>query len=445
MINNENRTGHDTDLLMVCISDISGQMRGKAIPRLAVSKRTEIGVGWTPTNVFITSFGSIAPSPWGALGDLMLRPDFSTEVKIIEEDDGIRESFILADILELDGSPWECCLRGQVKKALDRLEKDHGLRMIVAFEHEFYYSGTQEQAGLGYSLRAYRRLGAFPDDLMRILDQAGLGIDTFMPEFGPGQCEVTIDPKPALRAADEAVILRDLVRATAHSHGGRASFTPVVEPDGIGNGVHVHFSFQDIDGNPVTYDPSKPLGISAPAGAFVGGILKHLPEAISMTAASVPSYIRLQPHRWSAAFNNLGKQDREASVRICPVFGNSEVSVAQKFHFEFRAADAVASPYLVLAMLINAGLSGLDNDLTTPPETKIDLSQLGKEELARHGYERLSQSLTKALDRLENSQWAIDYFGKTFIQAFIIHKRCEAEMMAGKSVVEICTKYLRAY
>lgn len=435
----------DTDLLMVCTSDISGQVRGKAIPRRAVSKRSEIGVGWVPTNAFITSFGTIAPSPWGVLGDLLLRPDFSSEVNIIEEDTGIRESFVLADILELDGSPWECCLRGQVKKALNRLEKDHGLRMVVAFEHEFYYTGTEQQVGLGYGLRAYRRLGAFPDNLMRILDQVGLGIDTFMPEFGPGQCEVTIDPKPALRAADEAVILRELVRATARSRGGRASFTPVVEPDGVGNGVHVHFSFQDLDGNPVSYDPSKPLDVSALAGAFVAGILKHLPEAISMTAASVPSYIRLQPNRWSAAFNNLGQQDREASVRICPVFGRTEASIAEKFHYEFRAADAAASPYLVLAMLINAGLSGLDNDLTTPPDTNINLSQLSKEELTKLGYQRLSPSLTKALDKLESSQWATDYFGKTFIQTFIIHKRCEAEMMADKSAAEICAMYFKAY
>ncbi len=435
----------NTDLLMVCTSDISGQVRGKAIPRRNISKRSNIGVGWVPTNVFITSFGTIAPSPWGVLGDLMLRPDFTTEVNIVEEDKGLRENFVLADILELDGSPWECCLRGQVKKALDRLEREHGLRMIVAFEHEFYYTATEQQAGLGYALRAYRRLGAFPNDLMCILDQAGLGIDTFMPEFGPGQCEVTIDPKPALRAADEAVILRELVRATARSHGGRASFTPVVEPDGDGNGVHVHFSFQDIDGNPVSYDPSKPLDISEPAGAFVAGILRHLPEAISMTAASVPSYIRLQPNRWSAAFNNLGQQDREASVRICPVFGRTEASIAEKFHYEFRAADAVASPYLVLATIINAGLSGLDNGMTTPPETNTDLGRLDKEQLTRLGYERLSSSLMEALDRLENSKWATDYFGKMFIQTFIIHKRSEAEMMSDKSAAEICAMYFKAY
>ena len=209
--------------------------------------------------------------------------------------------------------------------------------------------------------------------------------------------------------------------------------------------MHVHFSFQDLDGNPASYDATMPSGVAASAGAFIAGILKHLPEAIALTAASVPSYLRLQPNRWSAAFNNLGKEDREASVRICPVFGGTETSIAQKFHYEFRAADAAASPYLVLATMLNAGLSGLDCGLTTPPETNADLSQLDKDELAKLGYERLSTSLTEALDKLENSQWATDYFGKTIIQTFITHKRCEAEMMADKSIAEICAMYFKAY
>ena len=434
-----------TDLLMVCTSDISGQLRGKAIPRKAIAARAEIGVGWTPTNAFITSFGQIAPSPWGALGDLILRPDLSTEVNLNNQSAGVNESFVLGDVLHLDGSAWDCCLRGQLRRALAQLESAHGLRLLVAFEHEFYYTGAETQAGLGYALRAYRRLGDFPNKLMSVLDQAGLGIDTFMPEFGPGQCEVTIDPALAMRAADEAVILRELVRATARGCGARASFTPIVEPDGVGNGLHIHFSFQDLEGNPVSYDPAKPLEISQAAGAFIAGILKHLPDSIAFSAASVPSYTRLQPHRWSAAFNNLGKQDRESAVRICPVFGVNEDNIAKKFHFEFRAADSVSSPYLVLASMVNAGLSGLDKQLATPAEGSGDLSALDSNELKQRGYSRLSQSLSEALDKLQSSEWAKAYFGETFIEAYLAHKRCEARVMSDKEDLEICAAYLRAY
>lgn len=440
-----NEKQRDTDLLMVCISDISGQVRGKAMPRFAIEKRRETGVGWTPTNVFITSFGAIAPSPWGPLGDLMLRPDFSSEIEIDLPDDNIAESFVLGDILELDGTAWACCLRSQLKHAIDRLEADHGLRVNATFEHEFFYSGTEGLPGLAYGLRAYRRLGAFPNRLMRVLDRAGLGVDTFMPEFGPGQCEVTIDPRPALRAADEAVILRELVRATARSFDTRASFTPMVDPDGVGNGVHIHFSFEDLDGNPVSYDPARPAGISEPAGAFIGGILRHLPDAISLCASSVPSYMRLTPNRWCPAFNNLGLQHREAAVRVCPVFGGDPSSVARKFHFEFRAADGTSSPYIALAAVLNMGLSGLDDGLTAPKADNRNMDELGREELAKIGITRLSQSLPEALGHLQDSTWARSYFGDIFVDAFLSHKTCEAELMEGLDDAEIVARYKAAY
>ncbi len=434
----------DSDLIMVCTSDVAGQLRGKAMPRRAAEARREIGIGWTPTNVCITSFGPIAPSPWGALGDLMIRPDFSTLVDLELPELGVDESFVLGDVLNLDGTPWDCCLRGQLAAALRRLEARHGLRLVASFEHEFHYYGTEAQPGLGYALRAFRRLGSFPNRLMAVLDAAGLELDTFMPEYGAGQCEVTVGPRPALRAADEAAILRELVRATARGLGSRASFAPIIDPEGVGNGVHLHFSLWDADGRPVSHDPQGAHGVSAPAGAFLAGILKHLPDFLALTAPSVSSYLRLTPHRWSAAYNNFGKQDREASLRICPVFGGAE-ELDSRFHFEFRAADAAASPYLVLAALVNAGLSGLEAGLETPPVTERDLSTADPDELARLGYERLPDNLEAALARLTASDWAKASFGETLIDVIARHKRCELDLMSGLSPREQCARYALAY
>lgn len=434
----------DTDLIMVCTSDVAGQLRGKAMPRMAVEARRETGIGWTPTNVLITSFGPIAASPWGALGDLYIRPDFSTQVDLELPELGVDESFVMGDIMELDGTPWACCLRGQLRAALRRLEERHGLTVSASFEHEFHYAGAEAQPGIGYSLRAFRRLGPFPNRLMAVLSEAGLTLDTFMPEYGPGQCEVTIAPQPALRAADEAVILRELVRATARGLGARASFAPILDPAGVGNGVHVHFSLKDAEGRPVCYDPDGPDGVSPAAGAFVAGIVKRLPEFLAITAASVASHLRLTPHRWSAAFNNFGRQDREAAVRICPVFGSGS-DTADKFHFEFRAADAAASPYLLLAAMVNAGTSGLDDGLGTPPVTEADLAALDASELASLGCERLPTSLDAALKRLIASDWARRAFGDTLIDVIDRHKRAEIEVMSGLSAAEICAQYATAY
>jgi len=436
----------ETDLMMVVTSDIAGQLRGKAMPLKNRAAREKTGVGWTPTNTLITSFGPIADSPWGALGDLMLVPDPSTMVDLDLPEYGVNECFCLGDVLTLERDPWACCLRGQLAKAVDRLRERHGLTVTAAFEHEFHYAPCEAQPGLGYALRALRRMGPFPDRLMDVLQQAGLEPDTFMPEYGPGQCEVTIAPREALRSADAALILRELTRAVARGLDARASFAPILDPAGVGNGVHVHFSLRDLEGRPVNFDPNGPNRMSATSGSFVAGILKHMPALLALTASSVASYMRLTPHRWSAAFNNLGLQDREAAVRICPVFsGDPDQDIAGAFHFEYRAADAAASPYLLLAALIQAGIAGLDDRLPTPQATHDDLANWDDAALAANNIARLPTTMASALDFLQESAWAKAAFGETLIDTFLRHKRCEIETMEGLTDDQICEKYGAAY
>ena len=432
----------ETDVVMVVASDIAGQLRGKGVPRAALEARR--GVGWTPTNALITSFGPIAPSPFGALGDLLIRPDLSTLVDLGRPDLGIAERFVLGDVLELDGSPWECCPRGRLRAALDRLAERHGLALLVSFEHEFHHDGGEPQPGLGYALRAFRRLGPFPDRLMAALAAAGLEPDTFMPEYGPGQCEVTVGPRPALRAADEAAILREIVRAVARGLGARASFAPILDPSGVGNGVHIHFSLRRLDGAPASHDGARPHGLSAQAAAFLGGAARRMPEYLALTAPAVCSSYRLTPHRWSAAFNNLGLQDREAGLRICPVLGEPE-RMAEGFHFEFRGGDGAASPHLALAALVEAGMDGLDAGLDAPAVTREDLAEAPPERLAELGVEPLPNSLAAALDRLEASGWARAALGPVLLDVYLRHKRAEVEIMEGLSPEEVCARYARAY
>jgi glutamine synthetase len=170
-----------------------------------------------------------------------------------------------------------------------------------------------------------------------------------------------------------------------------------------------------------------------------------MPAVIALTAAGATSYLRLTPHRWSAAFNNLGLQDREAGVRICPVFAGGPAARARQFHFEYRAADAVASPYLLLATLVHAGMAGLDEGLPAPVPTKDDLAAWSPERLAAAGIERLPQNLGEALDRLEGSAEVRGWFGNTLVDAFLLHKRFEARMMAELPAEEQCERYNAAY
>jgi glutamine synthetase len=162
-----------------------------------------------------------------------------------------------------------------------------------------------------------------------------------------------------------------------------------------------------------------------------------------VTAAASISYLRLTPNRWSAAYNNLGYRDREAGVRICPVFQTADIT--RQFHFEFRAADAAASPYLVLGAILAAGLHGLDANLPMPQVCEGAPQTMAPQRLAELGIVRLPQSLSEALDLFEADTVLADSFGPDLKAAYLAHKRFEVEMMDNLSVAEQCARYAMSY
>jgi glutamine synthetase len=434
------------EIVMLCTCDLAGQVRGKGFPAADLDERMIRGIGWTPTNSMITAHGPIAPGPWGPFGDLVLVPDPATRVRVDFGPDHSVEHFVMGDICQLDGTPWTVCPRSFLKRMLAALEERHGLVLKAAFEHEFVYDGVEERPNASYALDAFRRQGRFAETYLGSLKAAGLTLDTFMPEYGPMQYEVTVGPALGVTAADQAVAVRELARATASRLGARASFTPILRPDAVGNGVHVHFSLAEATtGNLVNYDPTHPQGISSKAGAFIAGILAKLPAITALTAASSVSYLRLTPNRWSASYNNLGVRDREAGVRICPVFGTAGADVFRQYHFEFRAADAAASPYLLLGAIVAAGLFGLDGAITIPAVCEGAPQAMSEKERQALGIVRLPQSLGEALDLFEEDDDLAGHFGAELKAAYLIHKRFEAQMMQQFAPEEQCARYRLAY
>ncbi|MDQ0394465.1 glutamine synthetase family protein [Labrys monachus] len=432
-------------MIFAATSDIAGQVRGKSFPAAMLEKRLRRGVGWTPTNVQITCFDSIGDSPYGALGDLLLVPDPAAHVHVDFEDGTPPEDFMLGDIVTLEGDPWECCTRSILKSALARLKAVGGLRLVGAFEHEFHLKGPAGASRPSYSLAGYRDRSAFGSTLMAALDAAGLEADTFMKEFGPDQYEVTIGPSRGVAAADASVILREMIHATARRYGEAASFTPIRHPDGVGNGVHIHFSFEGADGRPATYDPQGTHGMAPKTASFVAGILKYLDAIVAFTAPSAISYLRLTPHRWSAAFNNLGVRDREASVRICPTTARDVDSIARQFNIEYRAADGAASPHLALAAIAFAGAQGIEEGLPAPPATQEDLSLLDAAALAARGYTRLPQGLDEALARMMANDIVRGWFPARFCEIYRDHKLCELRHVAAMDAAARCAAYEAVY
>jgi glutamine synthetase len=417
------------ELIFVGTCDIAGLVRGKGFPATELPARRKTGIGWTHSNLMQTCFGPILDTPFGTGGDLMIVPDPSAEVHVDFRDGSASEHFFLGDVRNTDGSPWECCVRAFLRRAVAALETASGLHLIAAFEQEFIYTGVEDLPGHAYSLSAFRRQGVFGEMLMAAIRAASAKPDSFLAEYGPRQYEMTVAPETALVAADQAVIAREMARAVAFRLESRAIFTPMPVADGAGNGVHIHFSLHDGAGAPVTYAADGPLSLSAAATHFAAGVLHHLPALCAITAPSPVSYLRLTPNRWAPTVAGLQLQDRGAALRVCPTFTvHDEKERAAQFNLEFRVCDAAASPYMAFGALIFAGADGIARKLALPKAVTD-----------------LPRSLDQALDLMETSDTLKSWFGPVFFEAYLRHKRSEVAYVADLSSADLCARYAEVY
>ncbi|HEX8906571.1 MAG TPA: glutamine synthetase family protein, partial [Longimicrobiaceae bacterium] len=410
-------------LVFVGTCDLAGHVRGKGFPAADLPSRLRKGVGLTHSNIMLSAFGPIHETPFGTEGDLMLVPDPATKVEVLF-DDGAPEHFYLGDIRTTEGEPWECCPRHFLRRALADLEVEAGLTLLATFEQEFVYTGIEDRPSATYALDAFRRQGVFGEVLAAAMRRAGITPDSFLPEYGPRQFEVTAAPAEGLRAADKAVIVRELARAVAWRLGGRAIFAPMLDPQGIGNGTHIHFSLRTVGGEPATHDPAGACQLAPAAEHFVAGVLHHLPALAALTAPSVASYYRLTPNRWAPTWANLGYRDRGAALRICPVFAPAPEDAAQQFNVEYRVADATASPYMALSGLVYAGVDGLRRRLSLPPPAR-GFWEMSDEERRAAGARPLPATLGEALEALVGTEAARAWFGEQFLDAYLQFKRAE--------------------
>ena len=157
-----------------------------------------------------------------------------------------------------------------------------------------------------------------------------------------------------------------------------------------------------------------------------------MPAMCAITAPSPVSYLRLTPNAWAPTVIDLLRQDRGASLRICPVFAAATpAETARQFHVEFRTSDAAASPYLALGAVIFAGVDGIRRELGLPTPDSVPPS--------------LPRSLLEALDRLAASEKVAGWFGPTHLDAYLRFKRVEAEKVAELSPAELCARYAEVY
>jgi glutamine synthetase len=467
-----------TELVTLVCCDLGAVVRGRALFASELDKSWQAGVSWVPANLSLTPHGPLAEqTPFGSTGDLRLLPDPDTHVRVeadghggggmgaggeLGADAGVGTGgggadgssaldFVLCDIVETDGRPWECCPRRFLRAALAELESELGARVVASFEHEFQLlSNTPPAAHEGpppapFSLEALRRAEPFAADAMAALDEAGAQPERFFPEFAAHQFEIPVAAAEGLAAADRAVVLREVVREVARRHALRATFAPLTDPAGPGNGVHVHLSLSDAAGAPLLYDAARPACLSELGGRFAAGILRHAGALSALSAPSPASSVRLTPHRWSAGAVCLAERNREALLRIPPLVALAAEDPATQLRLEYRGADAAANPYLALGALVRAGLAGVREDLPQPLLLDRDPALLDAAEAERYGVGALPTSLEGALQALAEDETVRAWLGPTLYDAYVGLKRAELAAVANLDVSEVCRRYAAIY
>jgi glutamine synthetase len=406
-----------------------GVIRGKAAAIEALEGALEAGIGLTVAMQSFTMLDRLVPEgTFGPVGEIRLVPDLDTFMPLPYAPKSAR---MLVDMLQLDRSPWPLCPRSFLKRMVAEAAA-HGLRVVAAFENEFYLARIDNEGRFMpfdrsncFSAIGMDSANPIITDIVEALEKQGIVVQQYYPELGPGQQEISVQHTDALRAADQQIAMRETARGVAAGHGVYASFAPKPFPDQAGSGCHIHLSLWEMaSGQNVLHDPSDPYGFSPLGYQVIGGVLAHLRGLLPLTAPTVNSYRRLQPRFWSSAYSCYGPDNREAAVRIPSVFWGRE---ATSTNIEFKPCDPSCNPYLALGALIAACLDGIKRGLTPPEPVTVDPATLSEEERERLGAARFPLTLEEALEALQQDKVLTEALGAQLAHEYVIVKRAEAE------------------
>ncbi len=433
-----------TAVTWVVHTDLVNMCRGRGLTGYNPTIEPRPEIGWVPADLALDAFGGLVDNPWGSVGELRLVPDPATFIEV-DATAGRLPPFrvVLAGCADLEGREWPSCPRGVLRRTVEQLRDEFGLQFLAAVEHEFAL--LRPGTPVPFSLDAARRAEPLLTTVIEAMDDAGLGPENILPEFGNNQIEVTHEPGVGVSAADRTVLAREIVREVARALDEDLTFAPVIG-DGAGtNGAHIHFSLLDQSGRPRTEDADSPCGLTETAAHFAAGVMAHLPALTALAAPSAASYLRLRPGGWSAAYTAWGIGNREAALRLAPgrPFAGGKTRLGPSL--EFRPSDATANPYLAIAGLIIAGMDGLRRQLPLSEPIDIDPHAMSPGEREERGVVRLPQSLDDALDGLEADDMLMSLFSPELRHCWFSLKRAEARRFSSASPSEIIEDYVRVY
>jgi glutamine synthetase len=371
-------------------SDVLGTLKSVAIAPAELENAFDEGIGFDGSA--IEGFARITES------DMLAKPDPATFSILPWRTEAPGAARMFCDITMPDGSPSHSDPRNVLRRTLDKAAK-MGYTCYTHPEIEFFLFKSQPEKGVapvpvdqgGYFDHTPAVVGHdFRRQAITLLEAMGISVEFSHHEGAPGQQEIDLRYADALSTADNIMTFRHVIKEVALEQGFYASFMPKPFTDHPGSGMHTHVSLFEGEKN-AFFDASAEFNLSKTGRSFIAGILKHAAEMTAITNQWVNSYKRLQGGGEAPALINWGQSDRGALVRIPMYKPNKENST----RIELRSPDSACNPYLAYAVMLAAGLKGIEEGYVLEPSTNpLPLpANLHEAIVAMEGSELIRQTL----------------------------------------------------
>ncbi len=409
----------DIRFIRLWFTDILGQLKSFSVGVDELDDAFEGGMGFDGSS--ITGFNAIEES------DMIAMPDPSTFAVLPwrPEEQGVARMF--CDIQTPERTPYEGDPRQVLRRAIARMEGMGFDTFNVGPELEYFLfkdsNGTEvlDQGGY-FDLTTLDAGSDVRRETVLALEQLGIHVEYSHHEVGPSQHEVDMRYAPALKMADDCMTYRITVKEYAMKYGWHATFMPKPLFGENGSGMHTHLSLFK-DGRNAFYDENDPYFLSDIGKAFIAGQLRHAREMSAIFAQWVNSYKRLVPGYEAPVYVAWSRRNRSALVRVPLYHPGKEMAT----RMELRCPDPACNPYLTFAVLLQAGLEGIEQGYELPEPMEQNLYHLSPEDRQRMGIEQLPESLGEAVELAAASELVLRTLGEHTFNRFVEIKRREWE------------------
>ena len=434
------RTIEERDIRFVRLwfTDVLGTLKSVAVAPAELEGAFSEGIGFDGS--VIEGFARVYEA------DMLAKPDPSTFQILPWRGDSPGTARMFCDISLPDGTPSVADPRNVLQRTLAKAA-DLGFTFYVHPEIEFFLLKDDPAPGVapvptdqaGYFDHVPHGTGHdFRRAAITMLESMGISVEFSHHEGAPGQNEIDLRYADALSMADNIMTFRTVVKEVALEQGLYATFMPKPFADHPGSGMHTHVSLFEGDRN-AFHEPGAPYQLSKIGRQFIAGVLHHGAEITAVTNQWVNSYKRLWGGGEAPAHLTWGHNNRSAMIRV-PMYkpnkGNST-------RIEVRTLDPACNPYLAFAVILGAGLRGIEEGYELPPETEDDVWSLTEGERKAMGIKALPSSLNGAIQAMEASDLMADVLGEHTFEFFLRNKRQEwADYRAQVTAFEL-DRYIR--